>query len=272
MKTVTRNDIAAAFAAVGIRPGDTLMLHSDIARIGPVAGAKDRNGLLDAWLGGIRDALGAGGTLVVLTSTEAYARSNTPFIYEESPSEQGVLADHVRQQPGALRSMHPLFSLTALGPGADAICAGVAPTGYGHESPFDRLHRENAWIACLGVDLLAMSFTHHIEQMFGVPYGYTKEWRAPIWRASERIDRRFFAFVRYLDAGVEYDFTRFQSLMLERGAAHKATLGYGTLHAVRAKDAFAIGVEQLKQDIFFFLEAPPAEEPWRSPPIESEGK
>ena len=59
---------------------------------------------------------------MALSSTESYARNSIPFDYEKSPSEQDVLSEFVRTKDGAVRSMHPLFSVTALGEKSHLIC------------------------------------------------------------------------------------------------------------------------------------------------------
>ena len=263
MKTVTRDDVTGAFLSGGIGPGSLVMVHSDISRIGPAGGAATREETLGAYAGGITGAIGKTGTLAVLACSESYARHGTPFVHEDTPSEWGVLSEYIRTRPDAVRSMHPLFSVAALGPGSNALCKETAPTGFGYDSPFERLSRFDGVIACLGVDLHAMTFVHHIEQTFGVPYGYTKEWDAPVFREGVPVKTRFFAFVRYLDCAVEYDFTRFQDVLFEKGAASRTPLGYGHLYTARAKDVFSIGMDCLRNDPFFFLKAPPEKEPWK---------
>lgn len=115
----------------------------------------------------------------------------------------------------------------------------------------------------MGVDLLAMTFVHHVEQTFGVPYGYTKEWSAPVLCEGKPVDRRFFAFVRYLNAGIEYDFSRLQDDLRNRGLAQTTRLGYGNVWGVRMRDVFHVGMERLSEDPFYFLAGPPTREPWR---------
>jgi len=272
MIAISSNDIRNAFIAVGTRPGDIIMLHSDVSRIGPVNNAPDRATLLDTYADSIISAAAPDGTLIVLTASESYARHNVPYEYASTPSEQGVLSEHVRRRTGALRSMHPLFSLTGIGRKAPWICADVAPTAFGYDSSFERLLRHDALICCMGVDLRAMTFVHHVEQTFGVPYGYTKEWSTPVLQHGVKDDRRYFAFVRYLDCGVEYDFGRFQEHLMAHGLARKVPLGYGHVHAVRARDAFEQGIAMLSNDVFFFLHRQPTREPWkgaRSPDFKS---
>jgi len=180
-----------------------------------MTGAGSRLEVLQAYQDAIFDVLGPGGTIAALTCTESYARESRPYDHEASPSEQGSFSEFIRLKPNAIRSLHPLFSVSALGRQATKICADeIAPTGFGHDSPFQRLRETDAWIVCLGVDLKSMTFVHHIEQTYGVPYGYTKEWSAPVTRSSGSIAQRFFAFVRYLNAGINYDLRNGMSIRL----------------------------------------------------------
>ena len=73
----------------------------------------------------------------------------------------------------------------------------------------------------------------------------------------------FFAFVRYLNAGINYNFSKMQNLLLTRGLAKKAPLGLGSVWAVSARDVFDLGIEQLKKDPFFFLDQTPTRQPWK---------
>ncbi len=265
MKTVSGAEMDEALRGLGVQPGDLVMLHADIARVGLPEGALDRESVAGAYLAALRRAVGPEGTLAALACTESWVRHRTPFVYETSPSEQGVLAEHLRRQPGAVRSVHPLFSVCAQGPLAEALCANASPAAFGHDSPFARLLQLDALILCLGVDLRAMTFVHHVEQTMGVPYGYTKEWDAPAFRDGRPLPGRYFAFVRYLDCGVEYDFSRLQESLLAAGQARRVALGYSSAHAVRCRDVFDAAVQGLREDIFFLLRTPPKREPWKGP-------
>ncbi len=263
MTSVDAQDIADSLRHAGVRQGETLLVHADITRIGLVRGASSRQDYPQAYLDGLRLAVGPEGTIAALACTESWARQGRPYVHEDSPSEQGVLAEHIRTRPGAVRSVHPLFSVCALGPGARALCADASPCAFGFDSPFARLLDAGARIVCLGVDLLAMTFVHHVEQRFGVPYGYTKEWTAPAFKDGQPLAGRYFAFVRYLDSGVEYDFTRLQELLLARGLARRAPLGLGAVHAVACAHVFNTVMEALRRDVFFLLRRPPEREPWK---------
>jgi aminoglycoside 3-N-acetyltransferase len=261
---ITSSEIQMAFELVRLSVGEVVMVHSDLTRIGWVKGAKSREDVLEFYLEAILRAIGPGGTLVVLSCTESYAREKRPFIYEESPSEQGVFSEFIRKKPDAIRSMHPLFSVVALGAKAKLICnQHHSCTGFGYGSPFHKLRELDGRVLCIGVDLLSMTFVHHVEQTYGVPYAYTKEWDTLVSYNGCIANQRYFAFVRYLGSGINYNFTKMQKLLLDRDLATKADLGLGAIYSVSAVDVFNLGVEQLQQNPFFFLEKAPTHEPWK---------
>lgn len=265
MKTVGRQEMLDAFRRVGVAPGDVCLVQSDISRIGPVEGAARPEDHLEGWWRALEEALGPRGTLAALACTESWARVGRPFHHETSPSEQGVLSEYVRTRPGAVRSLHPLFSVCAVGPRAKDICGGCSPCAFGHGSPWQRLRDMDALNLFIGVDLLAMTFVHHVEQAFGVPYSYTKEWDTPVYSGGRRLSDRFFAFVRYLDSGVEYDFSRLQKRLKDSGQALEAPLGYGRVHGVRLRAVFDQAMACLHEDVFFLLAAEPDAGRWKGP-------
>lgn len=262
MRFITQKEITQAVKEAGIKDGDIILTHSDITRIGMVENCSSRESLLKAYYQGLREAVGNDGTIVALSCTESFAKGK-PFVYEDSPSEQGVLSEYIRTRPGAIRSMHPLLSVCAIGPKAELISGDASRSAFGWDSPFERLHRYGAKILCIGVDLLSMTFVHHIEQFFGVPYSYSKEWSTPVYCGGREDKKRYVAFVRYLDCGINYDFSRLQKKLFERKQALKVPLGYGHIYSVKCKDVFNTGIEELDEDLFFFLKHPPEKEVWK---------
>ena len=81
----------------------------------------------------ILDVIGPSGTLVVPTYTSQVARFDIDFVLEETP--MGIFPEFVRTRPGAVRSVHPLLSLTAYGADAERICTDDGTSAYGPDSP-----------------------------------------------------------------------------------------------------------------------------------------
>ena len=134
----TRESLAADLAALGVRPGSTLLVHASLKPVGYVAGGPH------AVVLALRDALGPDGTLVVPTHTPDNSDPAEwqnppvppgwwPVIREHMPGFDpavtpsrwmGAVAEVVRTWPGAQRSDHPQVSFAALGRLATEVVYG----------------------------------------------------------------------------------------------------------------------------------------------------
>lgn len=263
---LTRDELVRALREAGVRAGDVLHVQGALWPVGPVEGATGRKAILDFYLSAFQEVLGPSGTLTVCTSFEDYGRYGTPFVREESPSRLGVFSEHVRTRPGAVRSMHPIISVTALGARADEICGGPHHDGFGHLSPWARLHRADARLLVLGLPIrLALTFMHLIEQMHGVPYTYTKLFSYPVLSGGREEPGPFTMSVRYLDFSIAWDFTRFERRLLEAGAAVEVPVGRSFIQVTTGRAVVDLGLEALARDRFFFLKEPPRFRPGECP-------
>ena len=58
----SRNELADGFRALGVLPGDTVMVHASVRSVGPIAGGPDQIHLA------IKDALTDSGTMMMYAS------------------------------------------------------------------------------------------------------------------------------------------------------------------------------------------------------------
>lgn len=168
----------AALTALGVRPGDVLLVHASLRSLGPVAGGA--RGVLDA----LRRAVGPEGTLVVPAFTpensdtsphyrervrdldagavDAVRASMEPYDPSLTPApSMGVLAETVRTAAGAGRSAHPQTSFAALGPEAARLLSGHrADCHLGEDSPLARLYEADARILLLGTGYATCTAFH----------------------------------------------------------------------------------------------------------------
>lgn len=177
----SRDRLASELRSLGLLPGQHLLIHCSLRRLGPVAGGAA------TVLAAIRDVVGPAATLVVPAQTtwnsltsrafrtataglddDARARyiANLPgFDRASTPSAgMGAFAEHVRTRPGACRSAHPQTSFAALGPdAAAAMSLHDLDCHLGERSPLGWLYDTDAAIALIGVGYSACTAFHLAE-------------------------------------------------------------------------------------------------------------
>ncbi|WP_419642637.1 AAC(3) family N-acetyltransferase, partial [Victivallis vadensis] len=79
-----------------------------------------------------------------------------------TPACVGTLPNVFLKTPGVCRSLHPLYSVAAVGPGAAEFVAGheQCDSGYGPGSPWEKLAERGAQVLLAGVGLEVLSFLH----------------------------------------------------------------------------------------------------------------
>lgn len=104
---VTEADIVADLRRLGLAAGDVVLIHSSLRSFGHVRGGADA--VIDALL----RCVGGGGTVVVPTLS---FRSDDP------------VTEVFRRRPGAVRSLHPVSSVAAIGPAPAYLTAAHLDT------------------------------------------------------------------------------------------------------------------------------------------------
>ncbi len=156
---VTKKELIADLKRIGVRKGMDLLVHSSLKRTGPVQDGPDA--IIECML----EAIGPGGTLLMPTVSGRVTPAQPVFHVEHTPSSVGYLTNLFRQKRGALRSLHPVHSVAAMGPKAEFYTQGhlAVNTPWSPESPYGKLMRNNGWILFVGVDLNVNSCFHALE-------------------------------------------------------------------------------------------------------------
>ncbi|WP_347246334.1 AAC(3) family N-acetyltransferase, partial [Thermogutta sp.] len=120
---VTKQHIIDGLRELGLRAGDTVVVHSSLSSFGKVQGGAET--VVEALL----EVLGPEGTLAVPT----FNFEPDVFDPDSTPSVVGQITEAVRKLPGAIRSKHPTHSVAAIG-----RLARVITEGHENVSPFGR--------------------------------------------------------------------------------------------------------------------------------------
>lgn len=267
MKLLTYQQLVESLTAAGLRMGDVVHVQSDLRRIGPVDAPMTRDGLCAFYLRAIQEVIGRDGTLTVCTSFEDYGRYSAPFVREESPSRLGLFSEYIRTRSGAVRSMHPVMSVTGFGSRAEELCGGTHYDGFGWSSPWGRLHRANAKIMTLGMGRNGggTTFFHYVEKLYGVPYQYTKLFTAPVFAGGHEVPGPFTMSVRYLDFSIVNTPVRVKSRMVELGEATEVVTGRACTWCADAHSIVARMTTMFDEDRWTMLERPPQFRPGEIP-------
>jgi len=178
---LTKGDISGALRELGLRAGDTVVVHSSLSSFGEVDGGADS--VVDALL----DVLTPDGTLVAPT----FNYEPGVFDPQETPSVVGKITEAVRLRPEAVRSLHPTHSVAAIGRLAEAIAEGHEHVhAFGRGSALFKALQVNAKILQLGVTHTTNSMVHVAEEIAGVPY-LDRQRQVAIRTAQGKIVRRW---------------------------------------------------------------------------------
>lgn len=237
-----RAAVTAQLRALGVREGGVLLVHTSFRAVRPVEGGPA--GLIAA----LREALGAGGTLVMPSWGSSDDEPFDPAATPVTP-DLGVVAEHFRRLPGVARSAHG-FAFAAAGPAAAFITGDPLPLPpHIPESPVGRVHELDGQVLLLGVSHGEDTTLHLAELLAGVPY------RVPKHLTVRGADGRA---VRVDYGENDHCCQRFalaDGWLREAGLQREGPVGHAHARLVRARDVVAVARERLAREPLLFLHA-----------------
>lgn len=233
MLDVTAEQVSACLEALGVRPGDTLLVHSAIQFLGRPAGGVGMH------LQALTAAIGPQGTLAVPAFNFAFARGE-PYDPQNTPSQgMGAFSEWVRCQPGALRTPHPMQSLAVMGSQAENLAGRDTLSAFDPGSAFERLLHLDGKLLLLGADISAASMFHYSELRARVPYRYWKDFTGPYRTPAGWETRTYRMYVRDLEVQPQLTAAPVQERLEQRGQWLSVPLNYGAVSLCRLADFVA---------------------------------
>jgi aminoglycoside 3-N-acetyltransferase len=241
--------------ALGLEPGDAVLVHAALRKVGPVMGGADT--ILDA----LRDAVGPDGTVLAYTDWDGQddvddhpqlreqARPFDPLI-SRATRDNGWFPEMLRTTPGALRSGNPGASMAAIGARAEWFTTGHAlDYGYGPQSPLGKLVEAGGKTLMLGAPLDTMTLLHHAEHLADFGPKRIKHYETPmlidgrtVWRHLEEFDTS-----NAPDGLAEDYFAAIVEDFLAAGSGRRGTVGAAASVLVRAKDIVPFAVAWIEK-------------------------
>ncbi|OYY67848.1 aminoglycoside N(3)-acetyltransferase [Sphingomonas sp. 28-63-12] len=254
----TRTSLGEDLWRIGIRPGDTVMLHAAMRRVGPLLNGPD------ALAHALLDVVGADGTIMVYTSWDSVHddlldddgrvlpqwRDHVPGFDPQASRAvrmNGIIAEFVRTIPGARRSANPGASVAAIGKLADWVTADHPQDfGFGEGTPLARLVEIGGRVLMAGAPWDTMTLVHHADHLAPLPAKQKLRYEVPFasktgtaWRFIEEFDTS-----EPIMAGMPDDYIeRIVTAYVAGGGGHQGLIGRAPSLLVDARPmlAFAIG-------------------------------
>lgn len=234
--------------ALGLRQGDDVLVHSSLSRIGRVEGGAK------TVVRAILAAVGPEGAALFPAHTghREISPENPPvFDVRHSPATKvGAIPEAARQYPGAIRSLHPTHSTTAIGARAawytEAHERCATPCGIG--SPHEKLSRTDGrrFILLLGCDHNSNTSMHMVEELADLPYHMLSGAGTARITDAGGVEHRLPArFHRY---GIPRDFMRPDAEMTARGIQRIGRIGLAESRLVDAPAMRAFLLDLVAED------------------------
>lgn len=251
-KVYTKKDLVRHFKKIGIKPGDVLLVHSSLSKIGFVEnGAKD---VVDALL----EAVGEEGHLLMPNSPNAsyqldYIKALDFFDVENSKSMLGVISEYFRLLPDAQRSAHPTEPVSCIGPDSEYFVGhhfgNITP--YNENSPFYKVSERNGKILYMGVTLdNAGTNLHTLEDLvesFKYPVYHQEEFDVMV-RFENRTVRTMKTRVHNPEQSKKRKCNGLIPLFEQKGVLKKVRVGRASSLLVDAKGMLDLMVEEYNKN------------------------
>ncbi len=250
---LTFEKLVEGFRELGVKEGDTLLVHSSYKSFGEVNGGPQTViRALEAALGTDKD-----GTLIMPTFNFDFNKG-APWDVRTTPSKMGVLTELVRMDPRAKRVFHPFYSFAILGKHAEMLGSLRYKSAYERNSVFGKLRDLDGKIMVIGLSYNnSMTFFHHIEQMEGVNYRFLKQFTGEVTDENgNTYTDTFEMLVRDIDKGVMTMVDPMGALMEQAGVIQSAKIGEADVKLMKANEVYAFTAREMKRDphLLYYVE------------------
>lgn len=248
--SVSKEQIVAGLMRVGLKKGNVIGVHSSLSNFGSVDGGAGT--VIDALL----DVVGKDGTVVMPTfstnrtildlTTEMKAAGASwlikmlPYDPEQTPCWTGIVPETFRKRSNALRSLHPMFSLAAIGPKAKTI---VEAGREGALPAWKKVLELDGYVLLIGVGLNRCTAMHLAEERVKLPKHIQDRLTPPKWFIEKYPPDKW-----DWDFGPYPDFKKMEQPFLEKGIMKTARVGKASFKLLKLKDLIDLYTKYLQKD------------------------
>jgi aminoglycoside 3-N-acetyltransferase len=257
-KIVLKQDILAALKKVGVRKGQTIMVHTSLSSLGFVCGGAQV--VIEALL----ESVGADGTIVMPSQSwknldptagvhweepEAWwqmIRDNWPAYNRDiTPTNtMGAVAEMFRKWPGTFRSDHPARSVAANGKYAQHLTSDHDLSNiFGEGSPIGKLYELDGYVLLIGVGYDKNTSLHLADVRADYPGKHDCLEYSAIMENGERVWKGY----RTLFVDGE-DFDQIGAAFEKECSVQKVALGNGIIALMKQRELVDFAVNWIERN------------------------
>lgn len=255
-KIVVRQDILHALAQIGVKKGQTVMVHTSLSSLGFVCGGAQV--VIEALL----EQVGSDGTIMMPTQSWKNLDPTAgvhwqepenwwPIIRENWPAydrritptnTMGAVAEMFRLWPGTLRSDHPARSVAANGRYAEYLTREHDLSNiFGEDSPIGKLYQLDGYVLLIGVGYDKNTSLHLADVRATYPGKHQITEHSAVMENGKRIWKAYETL--YVDGE---DFPAIGQAFEEKCIVKKATLGNAQMTFMRQRELVDFAVRWIE--------------------------
>lgn len=241
--------IATDLAALGVRRGGLLLVHSSLKSLGRVPGGPET--VID----GLMQAVGPAGTLLLPALSYKFVTPKSPvFDVRATKSCVGAIPESFRVRAGTLRSVHPTHSVAALGGRAQDLLGDHLEdsTPVGAHSAFAKLRDLDGQLLFLGCGLEPNTSMHGVEELVEPPYLFDPPIEYRLTLADGKTINKWYRPHGF--AGVIQRYDRMEELLEPDGALKAGPVLEAKAHLMDSAPMWERAAAALRRDPWFFVD------------------
>ncbi len=257
-KLVLKEDIIKALTEVGVKKGQSIMVHTSLSSLGFVCGGAQI--VIEALL----EAVGKDGTIMMPTQSWKNLDPSSGVHWEE-PEEwwqiirdnwpaynkditptntMGAVAEMFRKWPGTLRSDHPARSVAANGKYAETLTKDHDLSNiFGEGSPIGKLYELDGYVLLIGVGYDKNTSLHLADVRANYPSKHNCKEYSAVMENGTRIWKEYETL--FVDGE---DFEQIGEAFEKECIVKKATLGNGTLTLMKQRQLVDFAVKWIEKN------------------------
>jgi len=172
-KKKLNKELNKLFNNLGIKKGDKIIIHSNIAGILQFY-YKDKISISKVFFSILKNHIGKKGTIIIPAYNYEFTKKKS-FNLKNSSSEVGFFSNYLLKKYWKNRTLDPVFSHIVFGNLRGFKKNNINNEAFGKDSIFSYILKNNFKIFCFCCSSDRVTFIHFIEYIFRVPYRYIKK-------------------------------------------------------------------------------------------------